>query len=460
MEKEKKNKKPNVVIYTILMAIVFIVLTELVIWGYAGDFITKSILSAPQGRLVVSEAVLAGLVLIVMLSFGNSYVFTQKKEKIYKGLFYGLFYLIGACIFGLIFSFSGKFSNPAAILNIALGCFLVGIAEEFLCRGWLLNEFLERFGDTKKGIIFSIFISGLIFGLMHFGNMVNGQDLATTVIQVINAFGIGVVLGVIYYRTKNIWTVILIHGLWDFSLFIGQITSVTQGIEMVKEASILGIIFPLFMVAAEILSIYPLLHNFEEEPKKGKVILFASVGFVVYFIFMMVSATIVSTLGETFEYDNISLNNYSITTDNYENYFMNYEKDGEQYLFELYAKDDKLYLSNKNTGYEVSLEYNDLYDYIILEEKEYFVLGYVDYDTSSNTFLRYAYIKKDSLSNDNKFLDDIKANMKRYLLSERSELVVVNDRKKEISYVAAYEADYGYYLLTSEDKMSILNRDK
>ena len=38
--------------------------------------------------------------------------------------------------------------------------------------------------------------------------------------------------------------------------------------------------------------------------------------------------------------------------------------------------------------------------------------------------------------------------------------MILHDRENNISYVDAYDPDYGNYLLVSEDKMSILNRDK
>ena len=40
-------------------------------------------------------------------------------------------------------------NNVPGIINIGLLCFLIGIYEEFLLRGWLLNEFLERYFDFE-----------------------------------------------------------------------------------------------------------------------------------------------------------------------------------------------------------------------------------------------------------------------------------------------------------------------
>ena len=84
---KKPKKRMSKWLFTIIMTVVFLAITELVIWGSGGKFLVDAIKNYPQGNLVISEAVLASLVLIVMLLFKNSYVFTQKHEKITKGLY-------------------------------------------------------------------------------------------------------------------------------------------------------------------------------------------------------------------------------------------------------------------------------------------------------------------------------------------------------------------------------------
>ena len=165
-----KKKKPNIILYTLVMLVVFVIITEVIIWGYAGGIISKVIINYPQGELVIGEAVLASLVLIVMLLFKNSYVFTQDRVKWHKSFKYGAFYLIGSVLFMLLYH--QGFTGGLSLINLVLGCFLVGVAEEFLCRGWLLNEFLERYSDSKKNIMLSIFLSSIVFGLVHFVNMI------------------------------------------------------------------------------------------------------------------------------------------------------------------------------------------------------------------------------------------------------------------------------------------------
>lgn len=474
----KEKKKPNIVLYTILMFITFFIITEIIIWGYGSTFILDSITQYPQGNLVLSEAVLSLLVLIVMLLFKNSYVFTQKKEKITKGLYYGLFYIIAASLFTLLGIGLGSFNSAPTIFNLVIGCFFVGVAEEFLCRGWLLNEFLERFGDSKKGVWYSIITSGLIFGLMHLGNIYTmGQAVSITVQQVLNAAATGIFLGVIYYKTKNIWSVIALHAFWDFALFLTDVAPVTETTEVIPSINIISFVITLIMIFISLINILPYIKDINNEPSKKTIAKYAIISVPLYILFLSISGIIGSKFGETYEFDSISLEKFEIVHNNYDNYFMNYTNEiteemhlenGElstnvvknDYKFELKENEDKLTLKNITTNYEIVFETEYLYDYIITEYNDYFIIAYVDYRDSMNPYLYYSYVYKNTITNENLFLDNIKNNMKRYLLSDYSILLEIADRDNNTKYLAAYSSDYGYYLLTSQDKMAILNRDK
>ncbi len=474
----KEKKKPNIVLYTIFMLIAFFIITELIIWGYGSTIILNSLAYYPQGNLVITEAILALLVLIVMLIFKNSYVFTQKSEKITKGLFYGIYYIIGGVLIILLAGgLNGIMHGGLSIINLIIGCFFIGVAEEFLCRGWLLNEFLERFGDTKKGVWYSIIVSGLIFGVLHFSNVLYGQDLISTITQVIGAAGTGIMFGIIYYKTKNIWSVILLHAFWDFSIYLSLIAPVTSTVETTSIISAISVIFTILMAAAELLNMIPYVKDIDSTPKKKTVILLACISIVLYLVFLVGTTSTGSKMGDEYTFDSYKLDNYSLITDNYEDYYIKHTRQilnnqnsdsnaeanisEENYNFKLEVNDDSnLVLTNLNTKYSIEFECEYLYDYIIMEEKDYFVLAYIDYIDNTNPFLFYKYIKKEDITNENTFMNNIKDGMKKYLLSDVSELLVINDREKDISYVTAFNPDYGYYMLISEDKMSILNRDE
>ena len=468
----KEKKKPNIVLFTIFMTVIFLVLTEFVIYGALGSFITSNIMYENKGSLVISEAVLAILILIVMLIFKNGYVFTQKKDKVHKGLFYGLYYIIGSLLFILFFGIAGgALKNISGVINLLIGCFFLGMAEEFLCRGWLLNEFLERYGDTKKGIWYSIIVSGVIFGLIHLGNIATGQPVFTTIQQALFAAAAGIMYGLIYYKTKNIWSVIILHGLWDFALFLSQIKLVTQNQSTLINPSLINIAIALLICGIELLNIIPYVKDINAKPKKKTVILLAICTIIGYIMLTLINGLIMIDYKnvQTYKYDSINIENYATTTDNYASYYINYTNnpkafvDKELYSFEL-SKNSKnnLVLTNKTTNYSIEIECEELFDYIIMEEENYYVLAYLDYTDSANYYLNYIYIQKQNLSNTNEYLDSIKNNIKKYLVSgdRYSKLVVINDQEKNASYVAVYTVDYGYYLLIGEDKVAILNRDK
>ena len=452
----KKEKRFSGILFTAIMLVVFFLITEYVIWGDITGFMYNSISNYPQGKLVITEAILASLVFIVLLLFKNSYVFTQKKQKLRVGLFYGLFYILYGIAFTLLFGvLLGAFKEPHAVFNTAVGCLLIGICEEFLCRGWLLNEFLEKFGDTKKGVWYSIIISGLIFGIIHIGNMGAGQSVASTVTQVMGAISTGVVFGVIYYKTKNIWSVVILHALWDFSLMLSTIAPSYESSAITTETTVVSMIFTILMAAAELIVVIPHIKNIDDKPKRGFVIGMSCLAFVLYAGFINGEGFTSQTFGDTYKYENITMEKYSVTSNNYDEYYIKENK----MVFKLGVEDGKLLFTNENTKYNIELKATELCDYIIVENNDQYIIAYVDFLDTSNTYLRYAIVPKDYLSDADTYLDSLSNSFKEYLLPDAMRLLVIGDGANNRNYLAAYNADYGYYLLTKENEMSILNRD-
>ncbi len=94
----------------------------------------------------------------------------------------------------------------------------VGISEEMLFRSIALGTFLSLKLTPKN----SILLSASIFSLFHLSNLLAEMPYITMGMQLVNAFMMGVVFGYIYYKTRNIIYVMLIHFMWDFSLFINN----------------------------------------------------------------------------------------------------------------------------------------------------------------------------------------------------------------------------------------------
>ncbi|MHC1749955.1 MAG: lysostaphin resistance A-like protein [Cellulosilyticaceae bacterium] len=78
------------------------------------------------------------------------------------------------------------------------------ICEEILYRGIFLEGLLRRY-TTKKAIL----VSALVFGIIHFN-----------LTQSVNAFIIGIILGIIYYQTKSLLLCMLVHFINNLISFI------------------------------------------------------------------------------------------------------------------------------------------------------------------------------------------------------------------------------------------------
>ncbi len=91
---------------------------------------------------------------------------------------------------------------------------LVGFTEEIATRGLLVTALRSRLGE---GWVW--FLSSLVFGLMHYVNVLSGQDFGRTSFQVLSAFLFGTVLYILRRTTGTlVWSMVL-HALWDFAVF-------------------------------------------------------------------------------------------------------------------------------------------------------------------------------------------------------------------------------------------------
>lgn len=98
----------------------------------------------------------------------------------------------------LQFNASQLFINAVLLLLVAFG-------EELVFRGYILNNLLQF---TNKWI--ALAVSAVVFAVFHINNPgVNGLPL-------LNLFLAGLLLGINYIYTKNLWFGILLHFSWNF----------------------------------------------------------------------------------------------------------------------------------------------------------------------------------------------------------------------------------------------------
>lgn len=135
---------------------------------------------------------------------------------------------LAAIILAAIFAFSlatnsirvEGFARPAPegagvttyLLGAVFAFLMVGVYEELMFRGYILQRLNER-----AGRIASIVASSVMFALLHAANP--GADA----FGIFNTTIIAVILCVLYFRTRSLWMPIGFHFAWNF--FLGHVYS-------------------------------------------------------------------------------------------------------------------------------------------------------------------------------------------------------------------------------------------
>ncbi len=101
-----------------------------------------------------------------------------------------------------------------AIVFMVVGTALVGLSEELLVRG-VFARFLQESGMDLRWIAV---LSSVVFGLVHGLNIVNGQAVSTTVLQVVLTTVVGLGLFAAFAVSGTLWLPIALHFLMDLAV--------------------------------------------------------------------------------------------------------------------------------------------------------------------------------------------------------------------------------------------------
>lgn len=191
--------KNHPVIFIIILFFVGVLVAGLlgaVTGGYDSD------LGTAVGRIIVGVAVFA--------------IFREcfKENKYFSGAKYLLLALI-LPVWNVVYQAASgmtEIQSGGMIFEVFLCALAPAIFEEVLFRG----VFLEKLRENGKTPMVALFISALVFGLVHLTNVVGGE-VANTLVQILYAFVIGLFLGAVYLKTRDLATVIIAHFMTDFS---------------------------------------------------------------------------------------------------------------------------------------------------------------------------------------------------------------------------------------------------
>ena len=176
--------------------------TETIVMGKTAD--------VSMGVGAAAAALLAAL--LFKLWFRPDYNGCLQKKGIKEGLLMLLPFLVihyaGSIVSWITL---GTGSALIALLRAAAP----GFGEEIMFRGLGVANYMRKI--RSEGQIKVIFwLSSIVFGLIHLGNIFAGGDPKSVVVQAVYAIGVGMLFGAVYLRTGNLWPTILGHWSVDF----------------------------------------------------------------------------------------------------------------------------------------------------------------------------------------------------------------------------------------------------
>ena len=189
--------RKNEVTFAIIMIVIYV----------HGTSISEAV-TANIGIMKLVPAVFHVIYTLVIMAWIVKNGYTEKyglilpQYRIIKTWFF-IPLIVVAC-FGLIFGVEFRYGLPETILYV-VSMVCVGFLEEVIFRGFLFV------GMAQKNLKSAIIVSSLTFGIGHIVNLLNGQPLFETLVQIVFAVVVGFTLVFVFYNGKSLLPCILFH---------------------------------------------------------------------------------------------------------------------------------------------------------------------------------------------------------------------------------------------------------
>ncbi len=96
-----------------------------------------------------------------------------------------------------------------------------GVNEEAVFRGIAAALLLRQFRSAKNIWVPAVF-TGVFFGCTHLLNLFSGDTVLNVLVNVVFASSVGLIPGVIFTFSGNLWPVVLVHSLYDTLAFLAR----------------------------------------------------------------------------------------------------------------------------------------------------------------------------------------------------------------------------------------------
>ena len=201
------------------------------------------------------RVILSAAALYFLFAYGYGKIIFNKVS------FIGILSVIPAFIVALnnfpfvaFISGNAKFTaDTAEIILYAIYCISVGVYEETVFRGLIFPLCIEISGGKKYGVFYAVLISSAIFGAVHLVNLLSGGGFGAVMLQTGYSFLIGGMCAISVCLSKNLFSAILIHTIFDIGglIFVNRI-GIAQGFQWdtltVILTAVIGVIVAAYML--------------------------------------------------------------------------------------------------------------------------------------------------------------------------------------------------------------------
>ncbi|EAZ87301.1 CPBP family intramembrane metalloprotease [Lysinibacillus fusiformis] len=193
----------------------------LIILFYVGNgaFVSIKQPSGPLLQFVMLVPLALGLFFYIALKKNWQMYFFHPIQKNHLLMILPLLFVLGIIFVSTKGLNLTSFSD--LIFMFLMQVLIVAFIEETVFRGLMLRMLIA------KGAFTAVFISSLLFGITHALQLLGGQSLEDTIIQIVYALLVGLVLSLLILDGQSIIITILFHGFNNFFNFMGNVESPT-----------------------------------------------------------------------------------------------------------------------------------------------------------------------------------------------------------------------------------------
>lgn len=476
---EKKKKKCNLIWFIALSLILYLFIMNV------SNLVAIIMQYTPDEINAMTFIVMIPLIILLIIGFKKVNILKDSNCNLSKSLLEGwLMILISISIYVLDLVANHKMGltlNSSYVPSLIICYMSVGFCEEFLFRGLIQNAIVDKIGKDHKSVIKAIVISSVIFGAFHAINAFSNPSIFSVIIQMMGATAIGYYLGILYYKTKNIYAVAILHGFYDICATVGTLYYY-DCITNTQEYSLLSLVIAIILLLPAIG--YSMKGNLNDIlPKKEKLTedylvdydtksTILTISFVII-LALLIGFVFMATLGYTKDtaindynctfYNEVELQNYEYTYQLYNNYYMSFYKDKttdyeDSFIYEqkelnilisIETKDFKNILrvsDSAGNSKDISFDESDIYSFALIENNGIYNIFVLAGNPFEDNYVVYSstYLSENTVFYKN-FLNQLSESFVKLSINSPLNIGYLTLEGSNYKYPAVKDENFNYY---------------